>query len=311
MRTTRTGIDRTATVALLVTLVCWASVPVFLRSFIHLMDGWTANGFRYPLAAIVLLPIILLARRSADYDRTIWRRALLPAGFNLVAQTFWGQIPYYLEAPLFGFLARLSVIWAVLAALVLFPAERVLIRSKRFWIGLFLGGCGFAGVTLFGKPIDWKTGGVGIVLILVCSFCFAMYLISVRLTMQRDRPMTAFAVVCLYTGLGTFVTMLLFGRRGDLLLLTGPQWGLLILSSFVGLTISHSTYYAAIRRLGVMIPATSMLLTPFLTGVMTVVFLPNEALNWRQWTSGVLAFAGSGLLIWSQQRLHARAVHDG
>ena len=40
-------------VTILLTLVGWSSIPLFLKHFTHLIDGWTANGWRYAISALI------------------------------------------------------------------------------------------------------------------------------------------------------------------------------------------------------------------------------------------------------------------
>src|SRR5262245_28336924 len=48
-------------VTLVLTLLGWASVPLFLRHFADLIDGWTSNGWRYGFSALVWLPVLIVA----------------------------------------------------------------------------------------------------------------------------------------------------------------------------------------------------------------------------------------------------------
>ena len=49
---------------LLGNILCWAAVPVLLRYLTNALDAWTANGIRYPLAAVFFLPILVVTWRS-------------------------------------------------------------------------------------------------------------------------------------------------------------------------------------------------------------------------------------------------------
>ncbi|MFH1742221.1 MAG: hypothetical protein ABIH23_24720, partial [bacterium] len=89
--------DFAGTGALLACLICWATVPLFLRSFVDEIDAWTANGFRYPLAALIWLGPLVYFYRKGRVDSIYFRRALVPTAFNLVAQTLWAWAPYFLE----------------------------------------------------------------------------------------------------------------------------------------------------------------------------------------------------------------------
>ncbi|HLF93266.1 MAG TPA: hypothetical protein VJB14_07385, partial [Planctomycetota bacterium] len=94
-----------ANVAIVGSVVCTSSVPVFLRSLASSIDAWTANGLRYTFAALLYWPILFLAFRSGKFDPGLWRRALVPAAVAFAGQVLWALAPYYLQAPLIAFLA--------------------------------------------------------------------------------------------------------------------------------------------------------------------------------------------------------------
>lgn len=41
------------TMCILGSLFGWSSIPLFLRYFTELVDGWTANGWRYAVSAVL------------------------------------------------------------------------------------------------------------------------------------------------------------------------------------------------------------------------------------------------------------------
>ena len=67
-------------------ILCWSAVPVILRHLSGVVDAWTANGFRYPLAGILYWPILIVAWRSNRLDARVARRCLVPSSLALVAR---------------------------------------------------------------------------------------------------------------------------------------------------------------------------------------------------------------------------------
>ncbi|MFN9972790.1 MAG: hypothetical protein ACK58T_23165, partial [Phycisphaerae bacterium] len=79
---------------ILLTLASWTVVPLFLRHFTTMIDGWSANGWRYGFSALLWLPILLLAVRRGTFPQHLWKAALLPSFFNAIAQIAFGLAPY-------------------------------------------------------------------------------------------------------------------------------------------------------------------------------------------------------------------------
>ncbi|MCH5374583.1 MAG: hypothetical protein JJ992_11455, partial [Planctomycetes bacterium] len=195
------------TLALLGCVLCWASVPVMLRSLTSSLDGWTANGFRYPLAAILYWPVLIGAYRNGLLNWSVVARCAVPAALALSAQILWGLAPYFLTASSIGFFSRLSSVWSLAAALYFYHDERVLLRSPGCYLGLALTGAGFVILAISRGTVGGEATVVGIVLMLFCSFFFGMYGASVRHFLRGIHPIIGFAVVCQLVSVGTFSAM--------------------------------------------------------------------------------------------------------
>ena len=79
---------------------------------------------------------------SSPGSRTGWMprwsaAVVVPSLLALVAQVFWALAPYYLPATAIGFFVRLSLLWSLIAAMILFPDERRLLKLPQFlrWPG--------------------------------------------------------------------------------------------------------------------------------------------------------------------------------
>ncbi len=294
------------TVALLGCVLCWSSVPVMLRSLTGSVDGWTANGVRYPLAAVLYWPVLIGAYRCGWLDRSVLARCAVPAALALIAQILWGLAPYFLTASSIGFFSRLSSVWSLAAALVFYRDERVLLRSPGFYLGLALTGAGFVVLAVSRGAVGGEATLVGIVIMLFCSFFFGMYGASVRHFLHGIHPIVGFAVVSQLVSLGTFSAMCAFGRPQQLASVSWPIAMVLVVSSVLGIAFGHFFLYTAVQRLGAAIPACIGAVTPFLTVAMASFFL-GESLSATQWAAGATMVVGAIVLLSAQQTV-VRAV---
>jgi drug/metabolite transporter (DMT)-like permease len=279
-----------------------------LRGLTTSVDGWTANGFRYPLAAVLYWPVLFGAYRHGLLDRSVLRRCAVPAAFALAAQILWGLAPYFLAASSIGFFSRLSAVWTLAAALVFFRDERVLLGSLGFYGGLTLTGTGFVVLAFSRGQVGGDTTWTGIVIMLFCSFFFGMYGASVRHFLRGIHPLIGFAVVSQLVSAGTFSMMWMFGEPQQLLVQTWQSGTLLVVSSILGIALGHFFLYTSVQHLGAAIPACVSSVSPFLTAAIAFVFL-GESLTKTQWAAGFTMVLGAIVLLSNQQTV-VKAMRD-
>jgi len=292
---------------IVLTLLSWASIPLFLKFFarpdpvtkLALIDGWTANGWRYGISALFWLPLLAIAYCKGKLPTSIFTAALVPAAFNLVGQTAFAWCPYFLEPGFFTFVFRVQIVFVAIGAWLLFPSERDTLRRPTFWIGLTLVVAGSIGL------IALKPAGIGtsapwwaIAMAISSGALFAGYGLAVRRFMQGYPSILAFGVICQYTALGTVILMLTLGRNhgADVLSFSGFNWFMLVLSAMIGIAISHVMYYAAIQRLGVTVSMGIVQLQPVITAAASVL-LGWEVLTPAQWASGMVGVAGAMIML--------------
>lgn len=289
---------------IVLTLLGWSSIPLFLRSFIHEIDFWTANGWRYAFSAVLWAPVIALglARRTLPPD--LWRAALLPSLFNALGQAAFAAAPYYVEPGLMTFALRVQIVFVTIAAAVLFPVERRIIRSGGFLLGLAMVVLGTIGtVTLNPGGLGGGTG-LGVFLSVGSGLLFAGYAVSVRHAMHGINPLVAFAAISQYTAVLLAVPMLLFADRAGLaaLDLPAPRFTLLLLSSLIGIGLGHTFYYFSIARLGVAVSSGVIQLQPFIVAAASFPLF-GERLTAGQWGSGAVAIVGAAIILYAQDRV--------
>lgn len=289
------------------TLLGWSSIPLFLKYFAAHMDAWSSNGWRYAMAAVFWLPVLLFQRRAGEDRRGLWTAALWPSACNAVGQVAYAWIVYLqIDPGMMSFLLRAQIVFVTVGAFLLFPDERNLIRTAGFWLGLGLVILGTCGTIFLGHAPPSGTSLLGICAGLFSGAMFGLYALGVRAKMNRFSSMTSFAVISLYTSAALVGLMLVFGRRhGAVVFDLSPfRWLMLVASAMVGIALGHVFYYASIARLGVAVSSSILLIQPFITGAISWQLF-DEQLTALQWVSGALGVLGAAVIIRAQSRLPA------
>lgn len=294
------------TAFLLGSVLCWGAVPVLLRSLTGSLDAWTANGFRYPLSAVIYWPVLIMAYRSGALTAQTIARCTIPALLALGGQVFWALSPYYLPAGAISFFVRFSLLWSLIAAMILFADERRLLTIPRFYLGILLTVSGFAILATGKLRFDEDVTSIGIVIILICSVFFGFYAVSVRQFLQGIHPVIAFGVVSQIVSAGTLFGMFSLGQYEDLLVLRQRDWIVLVGSSILGIALGHAFLYSSVRRLGAAVTSGAQTTTPFFTAFLAAIML-GESMSGMAWIGGVTMVAGALTLILAQNQLIRRS----
>lgn len=301
-------------IVVMLTLAGWTIVPLLIKMFTHDVDPWTSNGWRYSFAAVLWLPLLLYKRCKGLWKPGLMRAALLPAGINAAAQVCFTTSFYKIDPGLVTFGLRSQMLAVTLGALLLFPAERAVIRRPLFVTGLvlLLGGT----LTTIGTSEDFGTraGLLGILLSIGAGVGFAGYAIAVRACMKGYGAMESFAAISQYTAGAMLVLMLVFGEDLGLRALDMPpaRFGLFLLSAVIGIAICHVLYYVSIDRLGVTVSSGVIQLQPFTVAALSFVAF-NEVLSALQWIGGVVAVGGAITMLVVQHLVQSQlkpAPHD-
>ncbi len=271
---------RSGVAMVVLTLLGWSSIPLFLRHFAPLIDCWTANGWRYALSALIWLPVLVLGWKRKTLPPGLWKAALVPSLFNVPAQVAFGLAPYLVDPGLMTFSMRLQIVFVMTGAAILFAAERAIIRTAGFLLGMSVVLIGTAG-TIYLNP---KGLGGGTAL----------------------PPLAAFAAVSQYTAVSLFVLMLIFAKHDgqhdfgmQVFKLDAAQINLLALSAVIGIGLGHTLYFASIARLGLAVSAGVVQLQPVIVSILSI-SLFNEAFTAGQWACGILAIAGAVYMLATQ-----------
>jgi len=291
-----------ATSACLGALSGWSLGPIFIKYLTGFLDSWTQNALRYSVACLFWLPFLLFSIKTKRLDARVWRKALVPAAANVVMQCLWAAAFYYIGPAFMVLLTKTNVLWVAAFSLVVFPEERVLVKSKRFWMGLTLSLTGLAGVMYYQVNAEEARTTMGIAIALTAAFTWGIYTISAKIAFTDIDSRSAFSVTSLYTAAGLSVLSLFFGRPADCMQMGAWQWVCVVVSAVVAIAFAHTVYYAAMRRIGATIPALVILAQPLIVLAMSSVVF-GESFNIQQLFFGVILLAGSGFAIWAQQHL--------
>ncbi len=295
------------TLVLIAAIFCWSLIPPMLKALTPYIDAWSTNGIRYPFSALLLILPLWHEHRRGRIDPRIYKMALVPTAFNLVAQVTWGLVPYYLDATRMGFFVRASVVFSIFGSFLCFPEERRLLGSVWFWLGVLGSAVGITIMSFGGETLPQGASLIGILLALGCGASYGLYSVAVRYSLQGARPWVAFPVISAYTSAGLLVMMFTQGHPSQLLDLTPGLWVFLLLSAAIGVALAHTLYYIAIERLGVAISSSTQLVAPFLTSYWCYLSF-GETITLMQWMGGITLFGGGVLLILSQTRLAPTVV---
>jgi drug/metabolite transporter (DMT)-like permease len=296
-------IDVPASLACLGVILCWSLGPIFIKLLTGYTDVWIQNLLRYTVSCLFWLPFLLAARKKGSIDKYIWRRALLPAGANVIMQSCWAGAFYFIDPAFMNLIIKTTIMWIAVFSLILFPEERPLLKSKRFWAGAALSTAGVIGVIIFREEgLTSKTTLLGIIITLSAAMTWGVYTVGAKIAFKNIDSRYGFSVISIYTTAGLAVLALIFGDIKDCTALGLRPWLYIIASSLLGIAFGHVLYYFAIKRIGAIIPSLSLLITPFIVFLLySRIF--GESLSTPQWFFGLILLAGSALAIWSQEHL--------
>ena len=295
---------------ILFTLLSWASIPLFLRQISGEVDkgGWgidpfAANAWRYGISAAFWLPFLFVARKRGNLPNRLFALAAVPVLFNIVGQSFFAWGPRLLDPGFFTFVFRVQVVFVTLGAYLLFPEERSALRSGKYWLGMAAVVGGSVGLVMLADRQLGNISTLGVVVALAAGVLFAGYGLAVRYFVSGFPPIIAFGVICQFTALGVIALGFASGpaKMGAVLSFTPWQWFTLVASAFIGIAISHVTYYASLKRLGVSVSIGIIQLQPVLTAAGSMLIF-NEVLNLSQWTAGLIGVGGAVLMLWAGKK---------
>ena len=126
--------------------------------------------------------------------------------------------------------------------------RRKLLGLPSFYLGVAMLIGGFVMMAISKVQFDVEVRPAGIAIMLLCSTFFGFYAVSVRYFLRGMNPLISFGVVSHMVSVGTILAMLLLGDYRTLLHVPLPDFGVLILSSVLGIALGHYFLYGAVAR---------------------------------------------------------------
>lgn len=277
-------------------LLCYGSIPVFIRYFTSYLDAWTVNGVRYAIGALIWLPSVLYLLPRVEGGRNVWKDALVPASVNLCGQIGWGLGPYYNEASIIAFVIRTSFFFTIVFGFIVLPEERKLSKMSFFWWGGALCVSGLVFMYCEGITGSKGTSVAGLTILVLTALFWGAYGVSIRKFMAPYPARLSFGVISLYTSAGLLPFMFTLGDYRALASVEARILGLVAISAILGIAIAHVLMYRAIHGFGPVVTSGSSLSTPFLTYTLAMLIL-GERMSQMQWTAGSLLIGGGVFLV--------------
>lgn len=289
----------------------WAMPTLFIRYIRRETDNLfpidAMNLYRYTAGSIFGL-ILVASWRPRDFApvlRKLWVPALL-ALFLTIFQYIWVRGVCLVSAPYSTLIGRSALIFNLLLVFILFKEERHLIRSRRFLIVSALCLAAVAGIAIADPAFSF--GGFsgnssylqGTLLLLLAALLWSSYTMAVRKYAPNLPSAATFAMTSLFCSL-YFIP--LTWSDGTLAYINSPACTgkvilAVIMSGVLCVASAQTLFYISLKRIGVVRSSYFSLLTPFLTGLLSVMTL-GEVLTPLQWALGAILVAGLAVIITS------------
>ena len=175
----------------------------------HLLDSFGFNGLRMLIAALALVPVVLIFERRADYSKkrvlsTVRLGAL--AGAILFSASCLQQFGIELtgESGKAGFITSLYLIFVPLIAFLLF-------REKPTLLVLIAMPFALCGLYFLSFSDGFGSVHVGDLLVLACSVLYAFHIIALDKSASHVNPLLFSAVQFLVAGILSLICGFIFG----------------------------------------------------------------------------------------------------
>jgi DME family drug/metabolite transporter len=287
----------------------WAMPTLFIRYIRRETDGHfqvdAMNLYRYAAGSSFGLILVAFWRPHdfAPVLKKLWVPALL-AFFLTLFQIIWVRGVCLVSAPYSTLIGRSSLIFNLLFVFILFREERHLIRSRRFLIVSTVCLATVAGIAIADPSFTLHGTAAnanylhGTLLLLLAALLWSFYTMAVR---RFAKHLPSAATFALTSSLCTLFFIPLTWGNGSLEFIKSPEcsgrvlWAV-IASGALCIAGAQMLFYASLKRIGVVRSSLFSLLTPFLTGLLSLVTL-GEVLKPVQWLLGIVLIAGLAVII--------------
>ena len=279
--------------AVFATVAIWSLPSLFMYYLNRFYDPWAQNFYRYSVACIAILPLVLwrIRRSGPRIDMRAIGLCLVPCVPNVIHQITQVMALSYIGPGVYTIFTRSSVIFTALLALAFFPEERFVIRQWQFQVGTLLGLIGAFGVIWFqanAQSHDRHVALPGLLIAFTATFCWALYGVLIKRPSARLGSIRSFGIVSFITSALLFPLTLAFGKI-DTPIQAGAEANLiLIISAVTCITLAHVLYYVAIQEIGVALAQTLQLLCPAIAMALSAWIFHERLTHAQLWSAAVL-----------------------
>jgi len=279
--------------AVFATVAIWSLPSLFMYYLNRFYDPWAQNFYRYSVACIAILPLVLwrIRRGGPRIDMRAIGLCLVPCVPNVIHQITQVMALSYIGPGVYTIFTRSSVIFTALLALAFFPEERFVIRQWQFQVGTLLGLIGAFGVIWFqanAESHDRHVALPGLLIAFTATFCWALYGVLIKRPSARLGSIRSFSIVSFITSALLFPLTLAFGKI-DTPIQAGAEANLiLIISAVTCITLAHVLYYVAIQEIGVALAQTLQLLCPAIAMALSAWIFHERLTHAQLWSAAVL-----------------------
>jgi drug/metabolite transporter (DMT)-like permease len=286
---------RKPVVVWLILSLIWGSTWLFIKVGLEDLEPFTFAAFRFLVAILALLPVVIVRRVQLPQDAADWWLMIVSGLLTFTVTyglVFWGEqhISSGLAALLFGTFP----LFGLLIAHVNLPSERMTL-TKVLGVVLGIGGIGLVfsnELSVTGTVALW--GSIAIVVAAACS-AYADVLIKLR---GGHLDSSLLTLVQMIAGV---IPLILIGTvvEGDPRDFTWTP--LAVFSIFylgvIGSALAFVLFYWLIKHMEVTKTMLLTLVTPLVAVSLGVVLL-DEPLTWRTTAGGTAILAGLALTVW-------------
>ena len=275
----------------------WIWTTILIKFLCPYFDAHTQNFYRYLAAAIALIAVNLIyLRKEFLFSLKNIRKFFLPVFILIVFQTLLVKGIYLLEPAMVALISKSSVLFVALFSFILFPDERKVMSSRVFITGSLMAIIGVIGVIAGKSNLQLGSFGPGVVLILLGSVLWAVYMITVKRIVRKTDTLVSAGIIFPLAVPFFFVLSLLFGDLSAVLRAPAGVNVILFTSGIFCVGIANAFNYKSIKLIGTTISSNFVLITPFFTAILSY-FIFGEVLSFCQILSGIVLVAGCILLL--------------
>lgn len=290
---------KTAVFAELLAILLWALGNIFVTYLNLFFDNYTQNMFRYVSASAVLLVFSLFSKRDKYLNSfKSLRRLLIPIGTVFVFQIFMVYGLMFTTPTIAALITRISIIFTDILSFSLFPEERAAFSNRSFIVGTLISLLGVSGVVLTGSGL-FHSGELfllGVAFLLLASFLWAVYTVSIKIALKALDPLSATVNVFLFSGIMYLPFSVFTGGIYSVLDAGSIVNLLLVVSGILAIGLGNFLNYYAIERLGASLPANLQILLPVFTGIMSIAIF-HEVMPPSKIFFSILTLVGCWLIV--------------